>query len=218
MTPSAVALINSLSGLLILTSLLVIEAKNLRLSAIYYSAQSMVLVLIFLALAVTMQAEQLYWWAASAFVTKVLLVPFILLWAQRSVPEADQVQMNLKPAVSLILAAVTLVISFVIVSQLDLKIATVFKPALSVSVAHFFFGELCILTQRNMLKQVLGFCLMENGSHLTLALLAYNAPELVEIGIATDAVFGVVIMVVLALQIYRNLHTLDAASLTTLKG
>ena len=218
MTPSPYDLINSLSGLLILTSLLVIEAKNLRRAAILYSVQSMVLVLIFLALAVTMEAEQLYLWAASAFVTKVLLVPFILNRAQKGVAEADQVQMTVKPAVSLILAAVTLVISFVVVSQLDLEIATEFKPALAVSVAHFFFGELCIMTQRNMLKQVLGFCLMENGSHLTLALLAYNAPELVEVGIATDAVFGVVIMVVLALQIYKSLHTLDAASLTTLKG
>ena len=38
---------------------------------------------------------------------------------------------------------------------------------------------------------------MENGSHLTLALLANKAPELVEIGIATDAIFAVIIMVVL---------------------
>jgi len=211
-------LINSLSGLLILTSLLVIETKKLRLSAIYYGVQSLVLVMIFLVLAVTMEADQLYLWAASAFVTKVLLVPFILYRAQKNVPEADQIQMTIKPVVSIILAAITLVISFVVVSQLDIQIAVEFKPALAVSVAHFFFGELCILTQRNMLKQVLGFCLMENGSHLTLALLAYNAPELVEIGIATDAVFGVVIMVALALQIYKNLHTLDTASLTTLKG
>jgi len=211
-------LINSLSGLLILTSLLVIETKKLRVSAILYGVQSLVLVLIFLALAVTMEAEQLYWWAASAFVTKVLLVPFILYRAQKSVPEADQVQMTIKPAVSVILAAITLVISFVVVSQLDLQISVEFKPALAISVAHFFFGELCILTQRNLLKQVLGFCLMENGSHLTLALLAYDAPELVEIGIATDAVFGVVIMAVLAIQIYKSLHTLDVASLTTLKG
>jgi hydrogenase-4 component E len=211
-------LINSLSGLLIITSLLVIESRKIRTAAILYGVQSMVLVLIFLALAVTMEAEQLYLWAASAFVTKVLLVPFILIRAQKGVAEADQVQMTVKPVVSIIMAAVTLVISFVVVSQLNLEIAVEFKPALAVSVAHFFFGELCIMTQRNLLKQVLGFCLMENGSHLTLALLAYNAPELVEIGIATDAVFGVVIMTALALQIYKSLHTLDAASLTTLKG
>jgi len=145
-------------------------------------------------------------------------VPYILYRAQKGIDVAQQVQMTIKPATSILLAAVTLVISFVVISQLDLKMATEFKPALAVSVAHFFFGELCILTHRNLFKQILGFCLMENGSHLTLALLAYNAPELVEIGIATDAVFGVVIMVALALQIYKSLHTLDAASLTSLKG
>ena len=41
---------------------------------------------------------------------------------------------------------------------------------------------------------------MENGSHLTLALLANKAPELVEIGIATDAIFAVIIMVVFGEQ------------------
>jgi hydrogenase-4 component E len=210
--------INSLAGLLILTSLLVIETKNLRRSAIFYGLQSMVLVLIFLALAVTMDADQLYLWAASAFVTKVLLVPYILLRAQRNMGDVQEIQTTIKPAASITLAAVTLVISFVVINQLDLKIATEFKPALAISVAHFFFGELCILTQRNLLKQILGFCLMENGAHLTLALLAYDAPELVEIGIATDAVFGVLIMVILAVQIYKSLHTLDSASLTSLKG
>lgn len=39
---------------------------------------------------------------------------------------------------------------------------------------------------------------MENGSHLVLALLAWRAPELVEIGIATDAIFAVIVMVLLA--------------------
>jgi hydrogenase-4 component E len=196
----------------------VIEAKKMRSAAILYGVQSLVLVLIFLALAVIMQAEQLYLWAASAFVTKVLLVPYILILAHRNMDEAEQPQLNVRPAVSTALAAVSVIISFIVINQLDLKIATEFKPALAISVSHFFFGQLCILTQRNVLKQILGFCLMENGSHLTLALLAYNAPELVEVGIATDAVFAVVIMAILAVQIYKSLHTLDASSLTSLKG
>ncbi len=126
--------------------------------------------------------------------------------------------MHLGPAASFILAAFAVAVSFIVVDQITLQEAAPFKPALAISMAHFFFGELCILTQRNLFKQVLGFCLMENGSHLTLAILAYSAPELVEIGIATDAVFGVIIMVVLGNQIYRNLHTLDVAELNTLKG
>jgi hydrogenase-4 component E len=183
-----------------------------------YGIQSFVLVLIFLALAVSMQANQLYLWAASAFVTKVLLVPYVLNRADQRMGAPAAPVAGIRPAVSVVIAAVSLIISFVVINQLDLKIATAFKPALAISVAHFFFGQLCILTQRNLLKQVLGFCLMENGSHLTLALLAYDAPELVEIGIATDAVFGVVIMVILGVQIYNKLHTLDTASLTSLKG
>ncbi|MFZ5911406.1 MAG: hydrogenase 4 membrane subunit [Chloroflexota bacterium] len=209
-------LINSLSGLLILTSLLVIETKTLRMSAIQYGIQSFVLVLIFLALAVTMEAEQLYLWAASAFVTKALLVPFVLARAGHSME--GQPPASIKPWPAIALAAVSLIISFIVIDKLQLKIASEFKPALAVSIAHFFFGQLCILTQKNMLKQVLGFCLMENGSHLTLALLAHDAPELVEVGIATDAVFGVIIMVILLVQINKSLHTLDVTELKSLKG
>ena len=215
---SSVTLVNSLTGLLILTSLLVIEVKRPRWSALMYSLQSIVLVGIFVVLAYAMEAEQLYLWAASAFITKVVLVPWILYRALSQVGDLEKPHNAMGATLSFFLAAVAVAVSFIVVSQIQLKAAAPFKPALAVSMAHFFFGELCILTQRNLFKQLLGFCLMENGSHLTLALLAYNAPELVEIGIATDAVFGVVIMVVLGNQIYKRLHTLDTSDLSTLKG
>lgn len=215
---SSVTLVNSLAGLLILTSLLVIEVRHPRWSALMYSLQSLVLVGIFIVLAYATHAEQLYLWAASAFVTKVVLVPWILYGALSRVGDPENPRNRMGTTISFLLAAMAVTVSFLVVNQIQLKAADPFKPALAVSMAHFFFGELCILTQRNLFKQILGFCLMENGSHLTLALLAYNAPELVEIGIATDAVFGVVIMVALGYQIHKNLHTLDTSDLTTLKG
>jgi hydrogenase-4 component E len=210
--------INTLSGLLLLTSLLVIETKKTRRSAMLYSFQSLILVMIFLALATLMHAPQLYLWAASAFLTKAILVPLILYFALSRAEETTTSLNTVSTPVSVILAAVAVVISFTIVNQIELKSATEFIPALSISVAHFFFGQLCIVTQRNIFKQILGFCLMENGSHLTLALLAYRAPELVEVGIATDAVFAVIVLALLASQIYRRLHTLDSAELNGLKG
>ncbi|HUH98031.1 MAG TPA: hydrogenase 4 membrane subunit [Anaerolineales bacterium] len=215
---SSVTLVNSLTGLLILTSFLVIEVKQPRWSAVMYSLQSIVLVGIFIVLASATHANELYLWAASAFVTKVLLVPWILYRALSQVGGQEQPRNALSLTLSFILAACAIAVSFLVVNQIQLKAAEPFKPALAISMAHFFFGELCILTQRNLFKQVLGFCLMENGSHLTLALLAFNAPELVEIGIATDALFGVIVMVVLGNQIFRNLHTLDTSDLRTLKG
>jgi hydrogenase-4 component E len=210
--------INTLSGLLLLTSLLVIESKKPRQSAILYSLQSLILVMIFLALAMLMGAPQLYLWAATAFITKAILVPLILY---RALSKADDTATSLNTVstpVSIILAAVAVVVSFTVVNQIGLKSAAEFIPALAISVAHFFFGQLCIVTQRNIFKQILGFCLMENGSHLTMALLAYRAPELVEFGIATDAVFAVIVLVLLAGQIYKRLNTLDSAELNVLKG
>ena len=57
----------------------------------------------------------------------------------------------------------------------DLPLVEHLKPALSVSLSHFLLGLVCIVSQRNIVKQVFGYCLMENGAHLTLALLANNA-------------------------------------------
>jgi hydrogenase-4 component E len=210
--------VNSLCGLLIITSLLVIETKKARWSAMFYSLQSLVLVLIFLSLAVLMRADQLYLWAASAFITKAVLVPLILYLAISRVEEADMPKNAMSPVIAIIIAAASVAVSFFVVDQIQIKAVAPFKPALAISVAHFFFGVLCILTQRNIYKQILGVCLMENGAHLTLALLAYNAPELVEVGVATDALFAVLLMVILGGQIYRTLHTLDSSDLTTLKG
>ena len=90
--------------------------------------------------------------------------------------------------------------------------------ALAISFAHFFVGLTCIISQRNILKQIFGYCLMENGSHVTLALLAPTAPEIIEIGIATDAIFAVIIMSAVVVRIWNDTKSLDSHDLTELKG
>jgi hydrogenase-4 component E len=212
-------IVNGLSGLLIVTSLLVVVARSPATSAKLYALQSLVLVGVFVALAEVNDSPELYSWAAVAFVTKVLLVPIIIgrTFGQLSDDRLGSGE-RISPAVTVVLAAVVVLLCTLIISHVTLPTALAIKPALAISLAHFFFGLACIVTQRSILKQVFGYCLMENGSHLTLALLAGNAPDLVEIGITTDAVFAVVIMVILATQINRKLATLDADQLTTLKG
>ena len=211
-------IVNGLAGLLIVTSLLVIGAKKPTSSAVLYALQSFVLVLIFVALAQTKHAHELNAWAITAFITKVLLVPYIMYRALGRLQDPSADSAVISTALTVLAAAAIVVLSYVVVGHVQLPAVTDLKPALGVSLGHFFLGLLCIVTQRNILKQIFGYCLMENGSHLTLALLASNAPEIVEIGIATDAIFAVVIMVVIARKIHRTLHTLDVRQLTALKG
>ncbi|HMK78640.1 MAG TPA: hydrogenase 4 membrane subunit [Xanthobacteraceae bacterium] len=211
-------LVNGLASLLIVTSLLVIEARGAAQSALYYALQSLVLVLVFLALAATVDAPRLFAWAAIAFVTKVVLVPAIMYRTLGRMSDPTLAPRRFGLAWTIIFAAAVVAVCFAVVSAIHLPGAATLKPALAISLAHFFLGLTCIVIQRNLLKQVFGFCLMENGSHLTLALMANQAPELVEIGLVTDAIFAVVVMVIIATMIRAKLQTLDVGQLTSLRG
>jgi hydrogenase-4 component E len=210
-------IVNNLAGLLIISSLLVIGAKQPKNSALFYALQSFILVLVFIALAYTVKANELYAWAATAFITKVLLVPYIMYQALGTLKDERAVSsLSLGPL--LLIASAIVILSYQVVATVKLPMVEALKPALSVSLGHFFLGLLCIVSQRNILKQIFGYCLMENGAHLTLAIMANKAPKLVEIGIATDAIFAVVIMSLLARKIYRMMNSLDVQQLTALKG
>lgn len=215
---TGVTIINTLAVLLIVTSLLVIETKKPHLSAQLYSVQSLVLVLIFLSLAIFMQASELYIWTITALISKVILVPYILIYALKKVGDPGEPGSVLSVPASLVVAALLVGLAFLIVTPLHMQAILKLKPALAVSIAHFLLGLLCILSKRNAAKQILGYCLMENGSHLTLAMMAYNSPETVEIGILTDAVFAVLIMGIIAIQLFKTVGSLDTDKLTLLKG
>ncbi|MGM7049339.1 hydrogenase 4 membrane subunit [Escherichia fergusonii] len=215
---TGISIVNNLAGLMMLTSLFVISVKGFRLACVFYAFQSLVLVSIFLTLAQLFQAEELLMWSGSAFITKVLLVPLIMIWAVRKITVNRSGKALFSPVIMALLAALIVLLCAFVIRPVTLPMAIGLKPALAVALGHFLLGPLCIISQRNILRQVFGYCLMENGSHLVLALLAWRAPELVEIGIATDAIFAVIVMVLLARKIWRTHGTLDVNTLTALKG
>ncbi|BCV20531.1 hydrogenase 4 membrane subunit [Moorella sp. Hama-1] len=215
---SGTSVVNALAVLLILTSMLVVETRKLRRAAYMYSIQSLVLVAIFLSLAVFMQAEPLYIWSITALITKTFLVPYLIIRTLKTVGNQEEEGLALETSSSIFLAVGLVALSFVVVEPFHMHAVLKLKVALAVSIAHFLLGLLCILARRNALKQILGYCLMENGSHLTLAIMAYNAPETVEIGILTDAVFAVLIMTIIARRLFKVFGTLDTDKLTLLKG
>jgi len=211
-------IVNNLAGILVVTSIVLILVKRLTTSIMVFALQSAVLVTIFFVIAYFMDAHELYSWAVTSIVTKVILVPTILYVAFRNIKEADTSYKAIPIPVIILLAALILLVCYFVVAPVKLPLTQALKPVLAVSLALFFIGLTCIVSQRNIVKQIFGYCLMENGSHLTLALLAFRVPELVEIGVTTDAVFAVIIMSYFAKRIYRNLRTLDANKLNALKG
>lgn len=157
-------IVNNLAGLMMLTSLFVISVKSYRLSCGFYACQSLVLVSIFATLSCLFAAEQLLIWSASAFITKVLLVPLIMTYAARNIPQNIPEKALFGPAMMALLAALIVLLCAFVVQPVKLPMATGLKPALAVALGHFLLGLLCIVSQRNILRQI--FWLLPDGKRL----------------------------------------------------
>ena len=125
-----------------LTSLFVISVKSYRLSCGFYACQSLVLVSIFATLSCLFAAEQLLIWSASAFITKVLLVPLIMTYAARNIPQNIPEKALFGPAMMALLAALIVLLCAFVVQPVKLPMATGLKPALAVALGHFLLGLL----------------------------------------------------------------------------
>jgi len=212
-------LLSVLSIVMIVTSLLVFGLRNYKLSIFAYSFQTFILVSIFLLLSSTHLAEQLSVWATIAFFTKVLLIPFILL---RLIKKLDVVYED-EPVTGFF-------VSPIIAMGFSLAIAMSIYPIylefsmikesvpLIASITIFMMGIFGFILRNSAIKQILAYCMFENGIHLSLALMAYNSPEIAELGILTDAIFAVLIMSVLAQRFYKYFGSLDVSKATELKG
>jgi hydrogenase-4 component E len=74
-----------------------------------------------------------------------------------------------------------------------------------------------VLTRRDAIKVVIGVCLIENGAHLSLVSLAYDMRETVLIGIVTDVVLAVFLLLHLIHGIEEQLGSRDTTRLRALR-
>ena len=93
-----------------------------------------------------------------------------------------------------------------------------FRTNVAVSLTLLCVGLYAIVTRRDAVKVVLGVCLMENGAHLSLVSLAATLRETVLIGVTTDVVLAVYLLLTLVRGIERRLGTRDTSRLVTLRG
>lgn len=212
-------LLDSLSIMIIITSLAVFGLRSYKYAIYAYSIQTLLLVGIFLHLSSTYHAEQLTAWAAVAFFTKVIFVPYIIL---RLIKKLDVVYED-EPVAGFF-------VSPIIAMGFSLAIAMAIYPIylefslikenipLIASITIFMMGIFGFILRNSAVKQILAYCMFENGIHLSLALMAYNSPEIAELGILTDAIFAVLIMSVLAQRFYKYFGSLDISKANELKG
>lgn len=205
--------------LMIVTSLAVFGLRGLRLSVFAYMFQTLLLVGIFFILSYKFEASELSSWAFVAFFTKVLFVPgvLLLLIKKLGVVSEDEpvggffvspvIAMGFSLAIAMSIYGIFMEFSLIKEKFVLIAASTIFMMGI--------FG---FILRNSFIKQILSYCLFENGIHLSLGLMAYNSHKLVELGILTDAIFAVIIMSVLAVRFYKIYNTLDTSKATNLRG
>ncbi len=208
-----------LSVLIIITSLGVFGLRNYKMSIWAYIAQTAILVLIFINLSINHDANPLMMWAFIAFCLKVVLVPYILLKLVKKLNVVHEDEPIGGFFVSPIIAmGFSLAIGMSIYPiYLEFSLIQASLPLIA-SIVVFMMGIFGFILRTSAIKQILAYCTFENGVHLTLALMAYNSPEIVDLGILTDAIFAVIIMSILSGRFFKYYGSLDVTKANELKG
>ncbi len=216
-----VALIRTLSVTLVLTSVLAVETRRLRFSASAYVAQALLIVGLLAAFAG--QNHALYWWAATALLTKAVFVPWLLfLYVRRTRPVEQPPLVGFAPSV--VVAAVLILLFYHLThSQVgllapsELARSEVLRTNLAVAATVFVLGLYALLTRRDAIKAVIGLCLLENAVHLSLVSLAPALPETALFGVASEVVIAVWLLLYVIQGVYREFGTTDTLRLTELQ-
>jgi hydrogenase-4 component E len=212
--------IETLSLLMVITSVSAVEARNLRYATWAYMTQALLICGLLTVFA--RENPALYAWAATALVTKAIVTPWLLTAYIRRTGEQEV------PAVvgfgpSVLVTAVILILFYRLVhTHADFLAPTpeaargVFRTNLAVALTVFVLGIYAMLTRRDAIKTVIGLCLLENAVHLSLVSLAPALKETPLIGIATEVVVTVYLLLHIIAQIRVQFGSTDTRLLSEL--
>jgi hydrogenase-4 component E len=214
-------LIETLSLTMVITSVAAVEIRRLRLSAVAYLCQALLMVSLLVAFGAANTA--LYWWAGVALVTKAILTPWFLFRSLRGIDDRE-----LKPVIGLgpsVIVACLLMWGFFQLThgQIPFLALTgmaqldVYRTNLAVASTVFALGLYAVLTRRDAFKTVIGLCLLENGVHLSLVSLAPELPETALFGVATEVVVTVYLLLYVIGGVRQEFGTTDTFRLRELR-
>jgi len=213
-------LIRTLSLLLIVTSLLAVESRNLYRSAVALCAQALLICGLLLAFAAGNSA--LYLWFGVALVTKATIIPWLLVrYVKRRGANGEKAIIGFGPSVAvaalLLIAAYGLTQKYIhFLAPTPMAETGVFRTNLAVSMAIFALGIYAILTRRDAVKTVIGLCLLENAVHLSLVSIAPMLRETALVGVATEVVITVALLLYVISGIQDKIGTTDTFELSEL--
>lgn len=198
-------LADSLFGLLAISSLLLsfvmLGSRWLNEYLIAFAVESWLIALLSTAVGFYGHYPELYGIAVLTALVRGLLLPYLLLRITRRLEVDRELHERLAPSSSLVVGALLVVFAFVVAAHIGDSLglaATVAVLALTVMLSMKLIGFLMLTVRSEVISQVLGLLVLENGIFLGSQILVPGMPMLIELVILFDllvvvACFGVLV-------------------------
>jgi hydrogenase-4 component E len=193
----------------IITAAYIISTRNLLSLVSMYSAQSITLVCLALALYVLELAPVLLAIALVTFLSKALIIPYFIATIQEKIRIKRDIEFHfLSPTSSLVLSmALMLVVYMAFTRILPVTPAreNLFFFGAVIGISLMLMGMMVMLSRKRAITKVLGFLTMENGV-LLFGMFVTELPLIIEFLIIIDLIILVLLTTILTVGIDSTLE------------
>lgn len=217
--PSVASQILQILGVaLLLTAFWMIAARHLSEYVNAYATQSIAVALVAGVVGAFTGSVELYVVAVLTVLVKAVAITSILKSVQRRLPLQREAHPFLNLPTSLLIGVALVVLAFLTSPSVVAPGTFLNEPPMAISVALVLIGLFIISSRRQVLAQVVGLLVIENGLFSGAIAIAYGMPFIVEFGILFDVLVAVALLALLVTIIQTRVVTADTGELRRLRG
>lgn len=204
-------------GAFLLAAVLVLWRRELTAIVRILAFQGVALAAIVAVLAGAERSVELVVLAVGVLILRAVGLPYLILRAMRGVGPERETQPLVNVASSLLAAAVLTLLAYAVAQPLVELSPSPATRAIPVGITVVLIGFLVLVTRRRALSQVVGFLLLDNGITATAFLTTAEVPLVVELGVALDVLFAVIVLQLLTTRMRAAFGDTDLDELRELR-
>ena len=215
--PLSGQVINLCAAIMLLLGFAMLSQRRVLTLINLFMLQGLVLFTSTLIVALSTHQNHLLWSAGLTLVLKVIALPYILHRLIRRLSVKWDVDTLLNIPTTMLVGIALVVIAFNVAQPISHLSGTITRATIGIALACVLLAFLMMITRSKAVPQVIAFLAMENGLFFAATSATYGMPMVVELGIALDAMVGMVIVGVFFFHIRQQFDSLDIRHMERMK-
>jgi hydrogenase-4 component E len=210
----------------LLTLIILVVSRNFKISVWFYILHSILISFIYVWYAIYMNNPWFYLWFLTTIITQVILIPFAPGGFFYTIKKCGHTEVEpiIPFGFSLFFISILVAISwkffhFAInfIAPIPSALVEPSKSNLAIAFTIFTLGIFTLLSRKDAIKITMALCIIGNSADLVLIDLAPGLNETAALGILTDSILSIFILLFLSRVIYDKFGVIDTLKLSELR-